>query len=296
MARRGEELGFGFATVSDHVVIPGTVQSRHPYSVAGVYPGGVEQLELVALLSFLAAHTTTLRLMSGVMVLPHRGPILAAKMLATIDVLSQGRLIVGCGVGWLREEFEALGAPRYEDRGAVGDEYILAFKELWTSDEPRFEGAHVSFSDLTFAPKPVQKPHPPIWVGGGSPPALRRAARLGDGWYPFGINTEHPMSTATELAEYIAKLHRLAEKAGRDPADIAVAYSAGWAEEGEETDGLPVRGVRPPFSGSAEQVAQDIRDFEEIGVGHMKFDIKRETLSESLERLDRFASEVMPLV
>ena len=277
-------------------MIPGNVHSRHPYTVAGVYQGGVEQLEQVALLSFLAAHTTTLRLMTGVMVLPHRGPILAAKMLATIDVLSGGRLIVGCGVGWMKEEFEVLGAPSYEDRGAVGDEYILAFKELWTRDAPRFEGKHVSFSDLTFAPKPIQKPHPPIWVGGGSSPALRRAARLGDGWYPFGVNIQHPVSTAAQLGESIARLHRLAEEAGRDPADIDIAYSAGWAEEGEESEQQALVSGRPSFSGSPEQVAQDIRAFQEVGVGHMKFDIKRTTLSESLERLDRFASDVMPLV
>jgi alkanesulfonate monooxygenase SsuD/methylene tetrahydromethanopterin reductase-like flavin-dependent oxidoreductase (luciferase family) len=113
------------------------------------------------------------------MVLPHRPPVLTAKMLATIDVLSNERLIVGCGVGWMREEFEAIGAPPYEARGTVGDEYIQVFKELWTNDDPVFEGDHCRFSDLTFAPKPVQKPHPPIWTGGESPAALRRAGNPG---------------------------------------------------------------------------------------------------------------------
>ena len=99
-------------------------------------------------------------------------------MLATIDVLSHGRLIVGCGVGWMREEFEAIGTPPYDKRGAVSDEYLGVFKELWTSDNPAFEGTYCRFANVMFAPKPVQKPHPPLWIGGESPAALRRAGRL----------------------------------------------------------------------------------------------------------------------
>jgi alkanesulfonate monooxygenase SsuD/methylene tetrahydromethanopterin reductase-like flavin-dependent oxidoreductase (luciferase family) len=143
------------------------------------------------------------------MVVPHRPPVLTAKILATIDVLSKGRLIVGCGVGWMREEFEAIGAPPYDKRGAVSDEYIRAFKELWTSDNPTFSGKYCSFANVAFAPKPLQKPHPPIWVGGESPVALRRAGRLADAWYPIGSNpssrwghrhgspTSRPVSSST---------------------------------------------------------------------------------------------------
>ena len=138
LARRGEELGFGIIGVSDHIVIPRTIGSRYPYSEFGEFVGDAsgECLEQLTTLSFLAGQTSTARLLTSVMVLPHRGPVLAAKMLASLDVLSKGRLIVGCGVGWMREEFEAIGAPPYDERGDVGDEYIRAFKELWTSDDP----------------------------------------------------------------------------------------------------------------------------------------------------------------
>src|SRR5262249_56194611 len=140
------------------------------------------------------------RCVAGGMVGPHRAAVLTAKMLATIDVLSGGRLIVGIGAGWLKEEFEALGPPPFEERGAVTDEYMLAFRELWTKDAPQFDGRYVKFKDVVFAPKPVQK-CPPMWVGGESGPAMRRPARMGDGWYPIGTNPPHPINT---MARYRA--------------------------------------------------------------------------------------------
>ena len=176
LARRGEELGFGFLGVSDHVVMPNSIRSRYPYSPVGKYSGAGEYLEPLTLLSFVAVHTSRVRLAPSVLVLPYRGAVLTAKILASIDVLSNGRLILGCGVGWMREEFELLGSPPYDERGAVADEYLRAFKVLWTSDSPTFSGKYVNFSDLGFVPRPVQKPHPPIWVGGESPPALARAS------------------------------------------------------------------------------------------------------------------------
>ena len=169
LARRGEEMGFDVIGVGDHIVMPKSISSRYPYSESGDFPAGGECLEQPTLLSFVASHTSTARPLTSVMVLPYRSPVFVAKMLATIDVLSRGRLIVGVGVGWMREEFGALGSPPYDERGAVGDEYINAFKELWTSDDPAFEGKYCSFRGISFAPKPVQKPHPPIWVGGESP-------------------------------------------------------------------------------------------------------------------------------
>src|SRR5690606_22397255 len=125
-----------------------------------------ECFDQIATLAFVAGRTSRIRLLSSVMVLPHRQPMLAAKMLATADALSGGRLIVGCGVGWMKEEFEAIGAPPFAARGRVADEYLHAFKELWTKDAPRFEGEHVRFANIAFEPKPAQKPHPPIWIGG----------------------------------------------------------------------------------------------------------------------------------
>ena len=153
------------------------------------------------------------------MVVPQRHPVLTAKMLATIDVLSKGRLIVGCGVGWLKEEFEALGAPPFAERGRATDEYLDAMKALWTQDAPKFAGKHASFDDVIFAPKPVRKPHPPIWIGGESAVALKRTVRVGDGWYPASNNPQHRLDTPERLAAGVAELHSTAKAAGRDPED-----------------------------------------------------------------------------
>ena len=151
--------------------MPRDIASRYPYSESGEWAARTagECLDQLAALAFLAACTERLRLLTSVMVVPQRHPVLTAKMLATIDVLSAGRLIVGCGVGWLKEEFEAVGAPDFAERGRVTDEYLDAFKVLWTADDPVYRGQHAQFENIMFLPKPVQKPHPPIWIGGESP-------------------------------------------------------------------------------------------------------------------------------
>ena len=295
LAGRGEEMGFDIISVSDHIVIPNNIGSRYPYSESGAFAGDSSgmYMEQLTVLGFLAGQTSKAKLLTSVMVLPHRSPVLTAKMLATIDVLSGGRLIVGCGVGWMREEFEAIGAPPYDERGAVGDEYIRAFKELWTSDSPRFDGKYCSFSDVSFEPKPVQKPHPPIWIGGESPPALRRAGQLGDAWFPIGTNPRFTVGTAAQFADYASRVRGHAEAAGRDPSEIDFAYSAGWYND-KEAEMLP-GGDRRIFTGTPNQIADDIKTFEALGVRHLLFGFQGETLDETVERLDRFATKVRPL-
>ena len=150
------------------------------------------------------------------MILPYRNPVATAKTLATIDVLSRGRVTVGVGVGWLREEFEALGAADFDRRGAVSDEYLRIFKALWTESPASFAGEFYRFDDVRCLPRPVQKPHPPIWIGGHSKAALRRVARLGDGWHPVGANPAVPLTPA-ELRRDLDELYRLTEAEGRDP-------------------------------------------------------------------------------
>ena len=227
IARHGEELGFGVARIGDHVVIPRHIATRHPGSPKPGFPGAEsgEWLDSLTVLTFLAGQTSSIKLVASVIVLPLRPPVLTAKILATLDVLSGGRLIVGCGVGWMREEFEALDAPPFDERGAVSDEYILAFKELWTSDNPAFDGKYCRFGDIAFLPKPVQRPHPPIWVGGNSPAAMRRAARLGDAWYPTSGNPEFPLDTPEMFSNAQSRLHRYAEQAGRDPAELELVHN-----------------------------------------------------------------------
>jgi probable F420-dependent oxidoreductase len=295
LARTGEELGFAIISVSDHVIIPKAIHSTYPYNESGTFAGSPagECLEQLSLLSFLVGVTSSAKLLTSVMVLPHRPPVLTAKMLATVDVLSNGRLIVGCGVGWMREEFEAIGAPSYDERGSVGDEYIHAFKELWTSDNPAFEGKYCRFANVAFAPKPVQKPHPPIWTGGESPAALRRAGRLANAWYPIGSNPRFPVGTPTQFAAYAARVKRYATEAGRDPSSLDFAYSANWYNDQQAQ--MLSDGQRRPLTGTPQQIADDIKRYEELGVRHMMVNLQGETQAQTLERMQRFADRIMPL-
>jgi len=200
IAAAGEAMGFSHVYVNDHVVVPRAVGSKYLYSDTGDWPGGRfgEAMELVVLLAFLASATSRLRLLSSVMVVPYRNPVVTAKMLATIDVLSGGRITVGCGAGWMSEEFEAVGTPPFTERGRVVDEYLDIFRAIWTENDPAFEGAYAEFSNIGVLPHPVQDPHPPIWIGGEGGAALRRVARRGDGWYPVGYNPRQPRHSAPD--------------------------------------------------------------------------------------------------
>ena len=170
------------------------------------------------------------------------------KILATIDVMSGGRLIVGVGAGWLEEEFVAIGAPPFAERGTATDEYLMAFRELWTKDKPRFDGRFVKFSDILFAPKPVQKPCPALWIGGESGPAMRRAARIGDGWYPIGANPQHRLDTMARYRAAVERLRKLAADVGRDPASVALAFRV--HRHGASAPAKADNGERFLFSGS----------------------------------------------
>ena len=152
LVRRGEALGFASVMIADHIVFPSVVTSKYPYTVSGVFPGQGDALEQLALMAFIAGKTERLRLVTSVMILPYRNPVATAKTLATIDVLSRGRVTVGVGVGWLREEFEALGAADFDRRGAVSDEYLRIFKALWTESPVSFAGEFYRFDDVRCLP------------------------------------------------------------------------------------------------------------------------------------------------
>ena len=285
LVQRGEALGFHSVVVADHVVFPLRIASKYPYTVSGVFPGSGDTLEQLTLVAFIAAHTQRLRLVTSVMILPHRPPVLAAKMLATLDVLSRGRLTVGVGVGWLREEFEALGAPDFDRRGAASDEILTIFKTLWTGSPASFRGEFFRFADVRCLPVPIQKPHPPIWIGGHSRAALRRAARHGDGWHPVGANPASMLGPA-ELRGLLGELRRLTEAEGRDPASLTIAYKAPLYDVERSGDG----GGRRPFSGSDDQVRDDIATYAALGVHELIFDFRSDEVAESLERMERFAA------
>ena len=291
VASRAEALGFDSAFVGDHILIPDSFISEYPYSAFGAFTGAGsgEWLEQLTVLTFVAAKTHSIWVGSGVLILPHRNPVVTAKVLATIDVLSKGRLILGVGVGWLREEFEALGLPPFEERGAVGNEYIRAFKELWTQENPSFQGKYCNFSKIKFEPKPIQKPHPPIWVGGESPPAMRRAAALGDAWHPIGSNPRFPLMTAEQLKASVDRLGGYARKADRDPASIEVAYRV-------PKYGLTTVRSSQPFVGDVEQVVNDVREFADAGASYLVFDFRSEDAQETVAIMEEFADRIMPAV
>jgi probable F420-dependent oxidoreductase len=291
IAKQGDRLGFYCMVMPDHILQPNQVDSTYPYSLTGDIlaagqSGDGEWPEQITTLAFLAGITERIRLVTSVMIIPYRNPILTAKMLSTLDMLSKGRLILGAGVGWMEEEFELLDAPPFAERGAVTDEYLEAFIELWTKDDPKFEGKYVSFSDITFLPKPVQKPYPPIWIGGQSKPAIRRAARIGDAWHPVGAIPATPLEPE-ELAENLVLLHDYAKKAGRDPSKIQVSVKAPLYDSGNSD------GPRRRFTGSADEVRQDVQTYSDVGVTHLIFDFRTADPHQTEDRMAQFAEEVM---
>jgi probable F420-dependent oxidoreductase len=290
-AQQAEALGFYCLTLADHIVVPRDISVPYPYTVDGKYPGTGYHLETLTTMGFLAGATKRIRFATSVMIAPYRNPIITAKMLSSLDVLSNGRVIVGLGVGWMKEEFETIRTEPFEERGKVTDEYIKAFRELWTSDNPSFSGKYCSFSNILFLPKPVQKPTIPIWIGGHSKQAIRRAARLGDGWHPIGGVPTIPLEPE-DIATDMSMLREYAEKAGRDPKNIRVALKGSLFDREKQI----TPGKRRRFIGSAEEVASDIRDYRTVGVDTMIFDVRRPSIAETLERMEWMTKEVFTRV
>ncbi|HZT90037.1 MAG TPA: LLM class F420-dependent oxidoreductase [Stellaceae bacterium] len=295
IAVEGEAMGYDYCTLSDHVVIPRELENKYPYSETGEFPGraGGDRHEQLTAVTFVAAKTSSLRLVTSVMVVPHRPAVLTAKILATIDVLSEGRLTLGVGAGWCREEFEALGTDPFAERGAVTDEYLLACRELWERENPAFHGKYVKFSNIFFQPRPVQK-RVPIWVGGESGPALRRTARLGDGWYPIGTNPQFRLDTLARFRHGIERLHRHCREAGRDPKEIALAYRV--TQRGAAIPERADNGDRRLFSGDNAAIVGDLRAFKDLGVAAVDFSFDGATAAEVIANMRRFREDVLSKV
>ena len=269
-AKLAEEYEFDSLWVSDHVVMPRKLSSRYPYSPDGNFPvpPDVPFLEPLSTLLFAAAVTERVKLGTTILVIPMRNPIVTAKQLASLDVLSGGRLIVGVGSGWMEEEFQMLGAP-FARRGARTDEYIKLFKALWTEENPSFQGKFWQIDEVGFAPKPLQRPHPPIWTGGHSAPALRRAGRLADGWHAAYVG-------ADLLREQYQEVQRHAQEAGRDPSSVALSIRTR----------LPLND--PP---AAIDQIQALRD---VGASHIVVEVFTAELEEARSLMDVLANEIRP--
>ena len=272
-AREAEQRGIASLWVSDHVVIPRVTSG---YGRGGAFPHPPEKpyLDPLAMLTAAAMCTSRARLGSSVFILGHRHPIPMAKALSTIDALSNGRLIVGVGVGWWKEELEILGVS-YHARGRQADEVLRVFKALWTSDDPAFDGEFFRFRDIGFAPKPVQKPHPRLWIGGNSPGAFRRVVALGDGWHASP-------RTPADFREGLAKLRATAEAARRPWETIEISLRFGLSDA---------------LLGQGPQLAIDqLGEYKRLGVRHALIEFRRDELKRMLEILDLVAKTIRPAV
>ena len=268
LARRVEGLGLDSVWASDHIVIPTRIQSRYPYNATGEFPlpATANFLEPLTALAVVAGATERVQLGTTVLVLPHRHPVLAAKTLASLDHLAPGRVILGAGVGWMREEIELLGAP-YDRRGAWTDEAIRIMRACWQNERVSFRGEFFSFPEVGFAPRPARGSIP-IWIGGHTPRALRRVAELGDGWHAA-------FASPAVMREGLEKLRGACAKIGRDPKTIALSVRMG----------LPARRA------SAE-VLDELKELRDVGVSHVIVETRVTDVDDSTRILERFVSEV----
>ncbi len=291
LARRAEALGYDSIWVTDRLLIPVESRSPYPYSPTGAFPLGPDEpwLEPLTAVTYLATITERISVGTSVLVIPYRNPVVTAKALATADYLSNGRIILGAGVGWWREEFAALGVP-FEDRAARTLEYLRVMKEIWTRPRVAFDGRFVRIAEAGgVRPHPAREPHIPIWIGGHSDAALRRVVAVGDGWHPLGLRPPAALYP-DELAAKVRRLRDMAVAAGRDPVAITISFKAPLRLE--EAAGS----ARVPLSGAPSQVVEDLGAYVAAGVQHFVLDFSVTTLPAMLEVLERFAAEVRPRV
>ncbi|MEW6299620.1 MAG: TIGR03619 family F420-dependent LLM class oxidoreductase [Thermodesulfobacteriota bacterium] len=260
-AEAAEGLGYSTVWVADHIVFPTKIEGGYAFNPNDPF------LEPLAVLAALALRTTTVKLGTAVLILPYRHPLYTAKALATIDVLSGGRVVAGVGAGWLEPEFAALGVP-LKERGSRTDEAIEILKAVWTQDAPRFRGRHFQIDDIKFVPRPLQQPRPPILVGGMTTGALRRVARLADGWVAMAKGPD-------DLKAPLDTLRELTVKAGRKPEELRLC-------------------VLPLTAPTLDQVIQDVPAYAELGIHHLYLSFRAWTgeFARLMELMARFAREV----
>ena len=276
LAVKAEELGLDGVFVPDHILAkPATTQAY-----------GAHWPDPFSLLAYLAGRTRRIHLGASVIVLPYRNALVAAKAAATVDQVSGGRFIFGVGVGWDEAEFKDLGLP-FRERGRMSDDYLRAIKAAWAADMPDYAGRYLTFGGATFSPRPAQRPHPPIWVGGApgalSDAPLRRCAELGDAWHPLGLALD-------DLDKGMEMLRQLAARAGRStPPGLAPRNLLDLTSAAKGAG-------RSAFQGSADEVASDVRRVKALGAEWMTFDLPRDGVPAMMRALERLARELKPAV
>jgi probable F420-dependent oxidoreductase len=281
-ARQAERLGFDAVWSAERVVQPWSIDTPYPYGEDGAFivPPDRPFLDAMTCLAFLSGRTERVRLGVSVLVLPYRHPLYWARVAASLDLLSSGRFILGVGVGWMAEEFEALGAP-FAERGRMSDEQLEILRRLRAEERAGFEGRHYRFHDVSFHPK---APAMPVWVGGEGRAARRRAGRFGDAWFPYFVRI-----TPAELGRLHQEVRDHAREAGRDPDGVALTVCRSI----ELTPGAVA--VEPDrLRGSPEQLAEALRSHAEAGVSHLALQFTARRWPERTEQIERFAAEVMP--
>jgi probable F420-dependent oxidoreductase len=270
LVQRAEALGYDSIAVGDHIVVP----------TNWVPVAGEAWYDPFTLLGYISAVTRRVRLLTDALVLPYRNPFTVAKAVATLDQLSGGRMLFGAAPGFLESEFQALRVP-FAERGPMSDEYLQLLKALWSQEEPQFQGRYYTFSGVKVSPKPVQRPHPPIWIGGNSRRAVRRAVEQGNGWLPFSLSPQ-------ELQEGLAYARELMRSLRIDKT-LEVAAHLSRVEVSDQRSGK----ARRPLSGTAQQVADDVESYRHAGATYGVVSFGGSTLAEHEEQMERFASEVM---
>ncbi|MCH2409578.1 TIGR03619 family F420-dependent LLM class oxidoreductase [Myxococcota bacterium] len=265
ISQLADELGYDTIFSGDHAILPMKIETAWPYEEWNEgkphYDVYTDEpwLDMFTVLTFVAAHTKNVRVGTGVLIVPYRDPFDVARRLATIDLLSTGRLVIGCGVGWMEEEFDMLGIP-FAKRGKRTDEYINAMKTVWTEKNPRIDTEFVTLDrDINPEPLPLQNPHPPFWIGGESKAAVRRAARLGDG-YTCALLTEG------QLMPLLDELNRELERQERDKSEVELSYFAEASSLQPDTvkraDGLGIKNlIYIPLSPNAAGLAKELQEF-----------------------------------
>ncbi len=279
-----ERLGFHQLWAAERLVIPWTIETAYPYAEGATFivPPDRPFLESLTVLAFLAGCTERIKLGVSVLVLPYRQPLQWAKTVATIDVLSEGRFTLGVGVGWMREEFEALNAS-FTNRGRVSDEQLHLLRSILTEDHCTFEGQQYRFRDIAFLPKGFQRNRPAIWVGGEGPAAQKRAAKYGDAWFPYFVRM-----TPNELSARWQNVRREAEACGRDPSEVVLNLNLPiWVTE------KPVAWEEGVLRGSVEQLATAIAEFRDIGVQHLALQFMVPHYPQRVAQIEAFATEVL---
>jgi probable F420-dependent oxidoreductase len=291
LAQRAEALGYDSVFVTDRMLIPVARTAAYPYSATGAFPLGPDEswLEALTAVTYLATVTRRIRVGPSVLVIPYRNPVFTARALATADYLSGGRVILGAGIGWWREEFEGLGVP-FAERAARTVEYLRIMKMIWTRPRVAFEGRFARIAEAGgVRPRPARPGGIPIWIGGHSDAALRRVVEVADGWHPLGLRPPvalHP----PEMAARVKRLHELARAAHRDPATITVSF------KGPLSFDDAAGSKRAPLTGSAAQIVEDLRAYVAAGVQHFVLDFSVSAVPQMVSVLERFAGEVRPQV